>query len=111
MYKHKLSTSVSTSIILNTATEGETIEKKVARITQNNEPITDGAPITYTDRVDGVRPEFNVRTDRFELATEAMDKITKDKLAAREKRHMKVPKVEVEEQKSLPALGEQNPVL
>ena len=30
--------------------EGESIETKVKRITENNEPITDGAPIIYTNR-------------------------------------------------------------
>ena len=30
--------------------EGESIENKVRRITENNEPITDGAPIIYTNR-------------------------------------------------------------
>ena len=29
--------------------EGETIETKVARIVQEKAPITDGAPIIYTD--------------------------------------------------------------
>ena len=36
--------------------EGESIENKVRRITENNEPITDGAPIIYTNREDGVLP-------------------------------------------------------
>ena len=72
-------------------TEGETIEEKVRRITNNNEPITDGAPIIYTDRKDGVKPEYDIRTDRFELATEAMDKVTKDHLAKREARHNPAP--------------------
>ena len=30
--------------------DGESIENKVRRITENNEPITDGAPIIYTNR-------------------------------------------------------------
>ena len=30
--------------------EGETIEAKVARITQNKEPITDSAPIIFTEK-------------------------------------------------------------
>lgn len=32
-------------------------------------------PIIYTEKKDGVRPEFDIRTDRFEVAIEAMDKI------------------------------------
>ena len=30
--------------------QGEDIEVKVKRITENNEPIKDGAPITYTEK-------------------------------------------------------------
>ena len=40
--------------------KGENIEVKVRRITENNEPISDGAPITYTEKKDGVRPEFDI---------------------------------------------------
>ena len=39
--------------------EGEQIEEKVRRIINNNEPITDGAPIIFTEKKDGVRPEHN----------------------------------------------------
>ena len=59
--------------------EGETIETKVARITQNKEPITDRAPIIFTEKKDGVLPAYNIRTDRFDIALEAMDKIGKSK--------------------------------
>jgi len=64
--------------------EGETIEMKVIRLIQNKEPIKDGAPIIYTERKDGVQAGYNVRTDRWEVAAEAMDKVTKSKLAKRE---------------------------
>ena len=59
--------------------EGETIETKVARIVQNKEPITDGAPIIFTEKKDGVLPAYNIRTDRFDIALEAMDKIGRSK--------------------------------
>lgn len=71
---------------INTSLEGETIEMKVERVTQNNEPIKDGAPLIYTDRKDGVQAGYNIKTDRFEIAVEAMDKITKTKIAQREQR-------------------------
>ena len=41
-----------------------------------NEPITDGAPIIYTPFEEGVKPEYNIRTDRWEVAIAAMDKIS-----------------------------------
>ena len=37
--------------------EAESIETKVRRILDENEPITDGAPIIYTPMEDGVKPE------------------------------------------------------
>lgn len=61
--------------------EGESIEQKVCRITENNEPITDGAPIIYTNREDGVLPAYNIRTDRWEVAQAAMDAVNQANLA------------------------------
>ena len=61
--------------------EGETIEQKVNRIVNNNEPITDGAPIIFTERKDGVLPEYDIRTDRWDIAITAMDKVNTDKIA------------------------------
>lgn len=70
-------------IELNDSIEGETIEEKVMRITENNEPIEDGAPIIFTDRKDGVLPAYDVRTDRFEIAIEGMDYVAKSNFARR----------------------------
>jgi hypothetical protein len=61
--------------------EGETIETKVKRITENNEPITDGAPIIYTNREDGVLAAYNIRTDRWEIAQQAMEAVNQANLA------------------------------
>lgn len=63
--------------------EGETIETKVNRIVNNGEPIKDGAPIIYTERKDGVLPEYDIRTDRWDVAIEAMDKVNMDRMAKR----------------------------
>lgn len=32
-------------------------------------------PTIYTEKKDGVLPEYDIRTDRFEIAIDAMDKI------------------------------------
>lgn len=61
--------------------EGESIENKVRRITENNEPITDGAPIIYTNREDGVLPAYNIRTDRWDVAQAAMEAVNQANLA------------------------------
>jgi hypothetical protein len=72
-----------TMIELNDSIEGETIEQKVMRITENNEPITDGAPIIFTARKDGVLPAYDIRTDRFEIAIDGMDYVAKSNFARR----------------------------
>ena len=52
----------------------ETIEMKVRRITQNKEPITDVAQPIYMER--GAKmASCDIRTDRWEVAREAKDKV------------------------------------
>ena len=68
---------------INDSTEGETIEEKIRRVVENNEPIEDGAPLIFTERKDGVSWNTNIRTDRFELAVEGMDSVAASKLAKR----------------------------
>ena len=58
--------------------EGETIETKVRRITEEKTPITD------TDKEQGVLPAYNVRTDRWDIAENAMDKVNAAKMAKRD---------------------------
>lgn len=77
--------------------QGESIEEKVKRITENNEPITDGAPIIYTNRDDGVLPAYNIRTDRWEVAQQAMDAVNQANLA----KSKNYGKIEKEDKKAL----------
>lgn len=84
MYKKPIFTG--TKISRNESKEGETIEMKIERIVNNKEPIKDGAPIIFTERKDGVLASYNIRTDRFEVAIEGMDKIQKSFTARREER-------------------------
>lgn len=65
--------------------KGETIEEKVRRMVNNKEPIKDTGPLNYTERKDGVLPQYNIRTDRMELALDAMSVAAKSDLAKREK--------------------------
>ena len=65
--------------------EGETIEEKVNRVVNNNEPITDGAPIIFTEKKDGVLPEYNIRTDRWDVALTAKEKMDQARKAKKEK--------------------------
>lgn len=48
--------------------------RKIINGEANN--MEDGVfPTIYTEKKDGVQPEFDIRTDRFEVAVDAMDKI------------------------------------
>lgn len=81
MYHFKKPTK--TTLDVNQTYEGESIENKVRRITNNREPIKDTAPLIYTERKDGVQPAYDIRTDRFDLALDATDKIAQHHLAKR----------------------------
>jgi hypothetical protein len=86
MYNHRKSNITVTSIEVNNSYEGETIEQKIRRIVNNKEPLTEGAPLIYTERKDGVSPDHNIRTDRFDVAIEAMNKVAKTKWTKREEK-------------------------
>lgn len=48
--------------------------RKIISGESNN--MEDGVfPIIYTEKKDGVLPEYDIRTDRFEVAIDAIDKI------------------------------------
>lgn len=81
MYKYKQPTT--TSIKVNQGYIGERLETKVKRITTNREPIKDGAPPIFTDRKDGVLPDYDIRTDRWEYAMDAQSKVAATKAAMR----------------------------
>lgn len=84
MYRKRIATTGT--IENNIEIEGESIEEKVRRITETNEPITDGAPTIYTERGDGVLGEYDPRTDKWDLAIDAMNVVSKEKLSDRQKR-------------------------
>lgn len=84
MYKKQLPSK--TNFTINTSYEGERLEQKIERIMNNKEPITDGAPLIYQERKDGVQPEYDIRTDRWDVAIDAMDKVDKTHKAKREER-------------------------
>lgn len=84
MYKNTL--AYKTTLKVNAATAGEYIEAKVRRVLNNKEPIKDGAPRIYTERKDGVRPEYDIRTDKWETAVEATSAIQQSHINKREER-------------------------
>lgn len=62
--------------------EAEPLEVKLRRKMRGgkvDEEEGDGKTwaIAYTEKKDGVRPEYDIRTDRFEIAREAMETVEK----------------------------------
>lgn len=61
--------------------EAEPLEVKLRRATESKEPIEAVAPMIYTEKSKGVIPEYDIRTDRFELAQAAMEKLNSVKFS------------------------------
>lgn len=74
----------TTSMIVNKSYVAESIERRIERMVVNKEPITDSAPLIYTERKEGVKAEHDIRTDRFDIAIDAMDAVSKTFRAQRE---------------------------
>lgn len=53
----------------------EKLRRKMEGVNEEGTEINEMIPILYTDRKAGVMPETDIRTDRFEVAREAMEKI------------------------------------
>lgn len=70
-----------TGLSINNGLEGETLENKVRRIILNNEPIKDGAPLIYTERDEGIKAGYDIRTDRWDVAYEAMNAVNRVNIA------------------------------
>ena len=64
----------------------QTEKEKEKEKEKETKPIDNSRGLVYTERKDGVLPAYDIRTDRFELAVEATDKIAKSYLAKREER-------------------------
>lgn len=58
-----------------TPTKGETMEQKMVRILENKEPMNEqGVELIYPNTTD-VLPEFDIRTNKWEVAVDAMEKM------------------------------------
>ena len=58
--------------------QAEPREVKLRKIINGeSNDMEDGVfPTIYTAKKDGVQPEFDIRTDRFEVAIDAMDRLS-----------------------------------
>lgn len=78
---HKNIIKSKTSINVNDSYEAESLERKIERMISNKEDMDHSVPLTYTEKKNGVLPEYNIRTDKWEIATDAMDQIARVKAA------------------------------
>ena len=46
-----------------------------------NEPLKDGAPLIYTPKQEGVRADCDIRTDKWDIAMKAMNRVNEYKLS------------------------------
>lgn len=65
----------------NDSYEAEPLEIKLRKATEEKTPIEAVAPMIYTEKNKGVIPEYDIRTDRFELAQKAMEKLNSVKFS------------------------------
>lgn len=74
---------------------GKSIEEELRIAQATKRPITSTTDVTYTPLKAGVLPQYDIRTDRQEIAIDATDKYAKsDILHADEKPETEQPKVE-----------------
>lgn len=84
---NRVAISQKTSLIANVSYIGESIERKIERFMETNERLDeDNVPIIHMAREEGINPNYNIRSDRFELALDALDIVHKSEVAKREER-------------------------
>lgn len=92
----------STRMEVNESIVAEPLEVALARMKEKNEMPENVRPLIYTDRRDGVKPGYNIRTDRFETMRETagkLDKARRYKEANEEAKTVEAPpKTELKEQ-------------
>lgn len=72
-----------TGIHVNESIEGFPLERKLADMMENNEPIGDEVPLIFTEKKDGVRADCDIRTDRWDIALSGMNEIQERNKAKR----------------------------
>lgn len=68
----------------NETVEGKSIEQQIAERMDGGNIELGGKALLYTEKKDGVLPETNIRTDRFEVAMMALDAVERARVAKRD---------------------------
>lgn len=75
-------------------TEGITMETQVALFMNNQTDLERATPLIYTERKEGIVSAYNIKSDRFDIAIDAMEKSAKSLTAKRQDRHVEMKIVE-----------------
>lgn len=73
-----------TGLRVNQSYVADTLETKIEKMMSSKEDIGQTSGLIYTERSAGVPASMNIRTDRWEIAVEAMDKVAGSYQARRE---------------------------
>lgn len=77
----KITIKPTNRLIRNESYEGNTIEKQLREMKNGTIIEFQNKPEIYTAKKDGVRPETDIRTDKFELMLGATDKLSRARIA------------------------------
>ena len=61
--------------------KGLSIEDRCKILLETGEPIKDTTPLIFTPKEKGVMPQYDVRTDKWDIAQNAMDRVNKERIA------------------------------
>lgn len=81
----KVKVSYKGVIRRNKTVEAKSIEQMLADKIEGEAIELGGKALLYTERKDGVLPLTNIRTDRFDIAMEAIDTVERSRVARRDK--------------------------
>lgn len=63
---------------------GETITEKIRKVKTTGEAIESVSPVIYTERKEGVKPEYDIRSDKWDIAQKSMMYVNEKKREARQ---------------------------
>lgn len=74
----------TTQISCNESYEAQSLEEQIKAATIGNQKIQADGSLIFTERKKGVEPQYNIRTDRFDLALDQIEKYDKMTAAQRD---------------------------
>jgi hypothetical protein len=82
MYNNAISSNGTLHV--NQSQTGQTIESQIINAQTKGEKLEGNSVLQYSERREGVKPQFDIRTDRFDVALDGFTKIEKSQYAKRQ---------------------------